>query len=249
MYNLSRGSYMSTDEYNVYIDESGDEGINRGSKFFILTALVVKKQNDLATSKKVDIIKENLELDIKKQLHWKLIKGYPNKIMIMKTISELDVKIINIIIDTTTIKLIPSNGLYYYFSGYLYERICWLMKDLNGVANVIVSSRGNLSKESLFNYINHNNNKKFKIQSDLIKEIKIIPNERKKLLQLADCCCSALYQALTYDNEKHYQYIGIIKNNLYVKSHNLVGYGMKLVPSDSNSKEFSDLIKYLKSNY
>lgn len=25
-------------EYNVYIDKSGDEGINKGSKFFILTA-------------------------------------------------------------------------------------------------------------------------------------------------------------------------------------------------------------------
>ena len=26
----------SKNEYNVYIDESGDEGINKGSKYFIL---------------------------------------------------------------------------------------------------------------------------------------------------------------------------------------------------------------------
>lgn len=31
-------------EYNVYIDESGDEGIQRGSKFFILTAILVEKE-------------------------------------------------------------------------------------------------------------------------------------------------------------------------------------------------------------
>lgn len=31
-------------EFNVYIDESGDEGIRRGSKFFILTAVLVKKK-------------------------------------------------------------------------------------------------------------------------------------------------------------------------------------------------------------
>ena len=31
-------------EYNVYIDESGDEGINKGSKYFILTAIIVKKK-------------------------------------------------------------------------------------------------------------------------------------------------------------------------------------------------------------
>lgn len=30
-------------EYNVYIDESGDEGIRRGSKYFILTAIIVSK--------------------------------------------------------------------------------------------------------------------------------------------------------------------------------------------------------------
>lgn len=34
-------------EYNVYIDESGDEGINKGSKYFILTALFqALKYND-----------------------------------------------------------------------------------------------------------------------------------------------------------------------------------------------------------
>ena len=35
----------SKNEYNVYIDESGDEGINKGSKYFILTAIIVKKES------------------------------------------------------------------------------------------------------------------------------------------------------------------------------------------------------------
>ena len=84
-------------EFNVYIDESGDEGINKGSKYFILTALIVSKEKDLETSKKVDEIKTNLEIDIKKQLHWKLLKGAPNKLMIMQYISKMDVNIINVI--------------------------------------------------------------------------------------------------------------------------------------------------------
>lgn len=33
-----------TNEYNIYIDESGDEGIHKGSKYFILTAIIVKKK-------------------------------------------------------------------------------------------------------------------------------------------------------------------------------------------------------------
>lgn len=56
-------------EYNVYIDESGDEGINKGSKYFILTAIILEKEKDLEVSKAVDRIKNNLELNLKTQLH------------------------------------------------------------------------------------------------------------------------------------------------------------------------------------
>lgn len=232
-------------EYNVYIDESGDEGINKGSKYFILTAIIVKKDKDLEISKKVDEIKTNLEMNIKSQLHWKLIKGYPNKMMIMKTIKDLDIKIINVIVDTKCIKLIPSNNIYNYFSGYLYERICWLMQENDASANISISSRGNLSKKNLSAYLNSNNHKKFEIDSSKIKNIKIIPNERKKLLQLADCCCSALFQALKYNDEAHFKYIKEIKNKLYCKGKNLISYGLKLVPSDSIAIELKNLIDFL----
>ena len=129
----------NTKEYNVYIDESGDEGINKGSKYFILTALIVDKEKDLEISKKVDEIKTNLEMNIKSQLHWKLIKGYPNKKMIMEVVKNMDIKIINVIVDTKCIKLIPSNNIYNYFSGYLYERICWFMNEKKAIANINIS--------------------------------------------------------------------------------------------------------------
>ena len=38
---------MSSKDYNVYIDEAGDEGLNKGSKYFILTAVIVPKNKDL----------------------------------------------------------------------------------------------------------------------------------------------------------------------------------------------------------
>lgn len=102
---------VTNKKYNVYVDESGDEDINKDSKFFILTAIIVDKEKDLEISKSVDQIKENLEMNIKTQLHWKLLKGFPNKKMIMETISKLDVTIINIIVDTTNIKHIASNNI------------------------------------------------------------------------------------------------------------------------------------------
>lgn len=238
-------SKIEEKEYNVYIDESGDEGINKGSKYFILTAIIVEKEKDLETSKEVDKIKRDLEMNIKSQLHWKLIKGYPNKKMIMETVKNLDIKIINVIVDTKCIKMIPSNNIYNYFSGYLYERICWFMNEKNGIANINISSRGNLSKKCLNDYLNSKNHKKFEIDNTRIKAIKIIPNERKKLLQLADCCCSALFQALKYNDSTHFKYIKEIKNKLYSKGKNLISYGLKLVPSDSEAIELKKLIDFL----
>lgn len=232
-------------EYNVYIDESGDEGINKGSKYFILTALIVDKENDLEIAKKVDIIKENLEMNIKSQLHWKLIKGLPNKKMIMKIISSLDITIINVIVDTKCIQFIPSNNIYNFFSGYLYERICWYMNENNGIANINISSRGNLSKKNLSDYLNNKNHKKFNIEVNRIKSIKIIPNERKRLLQLADCCCSALFQALKYNNTIHFNYVLIKKNKIYYRCNNYLSYGLKLVPSNSKAEELHNLINYI----
>lgn len=37
---------MNSKDYNVYIDEAGDEGLNKGSKYFILTAVIVPKNKD-----------------------------------------------------------------------------------------------------------------------------------------------------------------------------------------------------------
>lgn len=235
-------------EFNVYIDESGDEGVNRGSKYFILTAIIVEKEKDLEISKSVDKMKSNLEMDIKSQLHWNRIHGFPNKEMIMKTINQTNLTIINIIIDTSKIKFINSIDMYNYFSGYLYERVCWYVTSLNGVANISISSRGNLKREKLLNFINTKNHNIFKIDNDKIKKIKIYPNAQKKLLQLADCCCSALGQALKYYDENTLKYISYLKTKFYSYNGKYIGYGLKYVPSTNTyPKSFNTLIIYLES--
>ena len=152
-----------------------------GSRYFILTAVLIEKDKDIGISKCIDIIKENLEISIKKQLHWNLIKGYPNKLMIMSDIGEMDITIINIVVDTTKINFIKSDKIYNYFSGYLYERISWFVENRNAIANINISSRGNLSKEKLLNFI-RSNDKKFKIEHSRFKDVKIYPNSQKKII-------------------------------------------------------------------
>lgn len=75
--------------------------------------------------------------------------------------------------------MISSSNVYNYFSGYLYERICWYMREVDGIANIKISARGNLSKKSLSEYLNNNNHKKFEIDATKIKNIKIYQMKEK----------------------------------------------------------------------
>ena len=238
---------MKKKEFNVYIDESGDEGIKKGTKYFILTAIIVDKDKDLELSRQVDIIKENLEISKTSQLHWKLIKGYPNKMMIMNMVSNMDIDIINIVINTSELSYIKSIDVYNSFSGYLYERICEYMKSKNGICNINVSSRGsNLTKNKLLSFLNKKHDK-YNIDYKLINDIKIYPNAQKKLLQLADCCCSALGQALLSGDDKRFMFIKTIINNYYNNKGTYLGYGLKYVPGNiKNDNDFNKLINYLK---
>ena len=233
---------LKQNKYNVYIDESGDEGILRGSNYFILTAIVIDKEKDLQNAKIVDEIKNNLGLSIKTQLHWNKIKGKTKKKMIINKISKLDIDIINVVIDTRKIKFIPSSELYYKFSIYLYERIIWLMESRNGIADISISSRGNLNKKDLLDYISNSGIKNLK----RINDFKIIPNQNKRFLQIADCCTSALGQALKYKDDTHYSYIKKISKKYYSYNGKYEGYGFKLVPHTRNiPKEVIDIINII----
>lgn len=222
------------ENYNVYIDESGDEGVRRGLKYFILTAVIVKSSQDLIVSKSIDKIKMELELDIKSQLHWKLLKGKPNKKMVIDTIAKQNITIISIVIDTDNIQFIQSKDMYNYFSGYLYERVSEFMIKKRGKANIKISSRGNLNKKQLYNYlVNHKSEYKIDFERVDLENIKIYPNSQKKLLQMADCCCSALGQTLRYNDDTSCKIYKPLLNKYFSKQGTIYNKGFKIVPPHS----------------
>lgn len=222
------------ENYNVYIDESGDEGVKRGLKYFILTAVIVKASRDLLVSKSIDKIKEELELNIKSQLHWKLLKGKPNKKMVIQKIAEQKITIISIVIDTDKIQHIQSKDMYNYFSGYLYERVSDFMIFKHGKANIKISSRGNLTKQQLYNYlINHKQDYSIDFNRVDLKNIKIYPNSQKKLLQMADCCCSALGQTLRYNDDTSCEIYKPLLKKHFSSFGNIYNKGFKIVPPHS----------------
>lgn len=217
--------------YNAYIDESGDEGIKRGSDWFILTAIIVKKEKDLELSKVIDNIKLSLEMGVQSQLHWNSVKGFPNKKMIIDTISKYDFTIINILINTKEIASLPTKKIYGFYCGYLFERITSFL-NRNDKININISSRGNLKKDELLRYLKDHKDR-YKINFDKILKVKIYPNSQKKLLQLADCCCSSLGQALKYNDSSHKYYVKKLSNKFYRHNNILKNHGIKIVPPGS----------------
>lgn len=224
------------EEYNVYIDESGDEGLKKGSKFFIITAIVVNTNDDLKLADKIRELKNNLEI-YKGQLHWNKIKGFPNKKYIIDEISKERFTIIHLVVDTYSIVYLNSNEIYYKFFNYLLERI-FLCIDKGNIKNLNISSRNGLSYDKLkANIKNEYNN----ISFERIKRIKIIENSKLQLLQLADVCSSSFHQSLKYKNDNNKYYTLKLNKKFFRKYKKLLGYGIKLVPNNGNFKDYFSL--------
>jgi hypothetical protein len=65
---------MSQASFVVYIDESGDEGLNcagNASSWFVLSAAITRKSRDLETVKVIDTVRELLKRPLKKPLHFR----------------------------------------------------------------------------------------------------------------------------------------------------------------------------------
>ena len=228
-------------EYNVYIDESGDEGIRRGIKFFILTAIIIDKANEDKIKNTIYDIKTNLELSKTTQLHWNKIIGVPNKKYVIDAISNEDFTVIHTIIDTSSIKYLKSKQIYFSFFNYLLERISLRTKD--GIINKIyISSRSGLSTEKLkINFKNSFNN----IDLTKIKDIAVKQNKYFALLQLADVCCSSFQQALRYPSKLSYYCVLKLKDKLFKNPNGIIkGFGIKLIPNGGDFNEVDKLNVY-----
>lgn len=211
----------------------GDEGIKRGSEWFILTAVIVPKEYDLILSNKIVKIKETMNMNRKDQLHWNKILRYDKKIQIIYDLISENFKIIHVAINTYQINKLKSKELYPYFMSYLIERVSYYVTNNKGICNIFVSSRNENSKQKNFYLKNELLNKRHyhHIITKCIKDIKFIDNRERNLLQLADVCCSSFSQAIKYNTPQEWEYVIKLKSNIWNYKGLLIGYGIKFYPS------------------
>lgn len=137
----------------VYIDEAGDLGANRGTNWFVLTAVVV----DATEEPKIRTTLKNIKLKLNLQnIHFRTIKDFNRRCYIVQELSQNDFTYVNILFDTTQMDKakMPTDVLAYnYICRYLIERVSWFMRDTDRRGKIVLSSRGTTRDAELIDYI------------------------------------------------------------------------------------------------
>lgn len=240
---------MNDLDYNVYIDEAGDEGFNflsangRGSsKFFVLAALIVEQSKDREFAKTVDNIKITLKYqqkDILTPLHFCKMSHEKKKASISKLLEFKDFKIVFVVFQKD--KLLDSmkgkSVLYNYACKLLLQKITIFLKYKKAKANFIFEHRRNTHYDELNLYM-----KKVINYKKYVISLKPLTKQQSKCLQLADIVASSAFQAFEpnqYDGDVEPLYVLKLKDNIFTHNGKYIGYGIKIFPSENNIFENS----------
>ena len=217
--------------YTVYIDESGDLGIKRGLKWFVMTATIVNKSNETEIRKTLNSIRNEYNL---RQIHLKEIRNFYKTARIVNEVSKHDYTIISVLIDTDKWETKDSIYSYNYACRILLERASWFLKEKDSYADVVLSSRGTSRDNELIEYIEKLSEIKDSEVKDRFNKIKCKTPMEWEMLQLADVCATSVARAYQINN---YGFItpcfaSVLKDKLYKYKGNIDGYGMKFLSND-----------------
>lgn len=237
---------------NCYIDEAGDEGIGRGTRWFILAGLIVEKNDDRKVSQVIYRINKGIGRPPGTPFHWREHKRYVSrKRLACLELSKEPITLAYVAVDTT--QLDPRNfsfgghQVYRYFCRFLLERITWFARDRGQKVDIIFSNRASFSYQELISYIRH---LRFvpgcQIDHEVISSISAHPMQQVRLLQAADIAAGALFDALEPDSlgftdERH---ILTLMDKLYRRGGKLFSYGLK--PFGVDVSEFIKEYSWLK---
>ncbi len=225
-------------ECTIYIDEAGDLGYNRGTKWFVLSAIIVDKDKEPLIRQKMKSLKSELNLN---EIHFRNLRNHEQKSYVVSVLSNFDFDLVNVIVDTTKITLqktnqngSPSIVSYNYCCRFLLERVSWLLRDTDRHGDIVLSSRGTSRDGELIDYIkNKLITYNYNEVSCRFNDIKSKSASQWDLLQLADVCATSIFY---YHEENRYGFITPcycyrLTSHVYKYNGNTDSYGMKYFDS------------------
>jgi Protein of unknown function (DUF3800) len=251
---IADDSAMSNYSYTVFIDESGDEGFvfnpdgTGSSRWFVLSAIVVKRADDLGLVQMLKQVREHLRLPIKAALHFREL-SHERRVAYVRTIGQTPLQVVSVLVHKPSI-LEPQifraepHRLYRYAARLLVERISWSCRDWAGPApaapaELIFSNRDQMSFTALWEYLRllRRRGNAHGVSIDwrwLDPECcRAVNHDQLAGLQVADAVASSCYYAANVGpyGETEDRYLRLLAPCLYRHNGQPVGYGLKFWPA------------------
>ena len=227
-------------EMYAYIDESGDEGTGgKGTKWFVITALITSQEEATVLGYTYQRIKQRINLGADKVLHWYELNHSRRKAVI-EELANNDFSICSALVDTqhqdivnTSLKL--GGRLYFYTFRQLVERITWYCNSKGYKVRIYAENKGGIKYKELNGYLNYiQSQPDCEIRKGCILGVKPKAKTQSNLVQLADCVCGAVYNAVEHKyGVIEDSYLLMLKDKLYRRDGKVFGYGIKFMPHKS----------------
>jgi hypothetical protein len=238
--------------FNVYIDESGDEGFtfkenNTGSsRWFVLSAAITRSESDLATVKLVDRVREMLRKQPRADLHFRNLH-HAQRLPYMQEIAQARIRTISVLVHKPSLDadVYSAKGLLYnYATRLLLERVSWLCRDHRRepehTAKLVFSNRSNMSYAELRAYLGKL--KRRSAESDIridwsavdSDNVEIYEHKKRMGLQIADAVASAMWNGVNPNGYGYTEprYAEMLRPTVYAFNGRRFGYGIKVMPSE-----------------
>lgn len=254
-----------TCDFVAYIDEAGDEGFKfreggKGSSdWFVLSATVVRKNNDLKMVAAAQEARRVLGKQDKYVLHFRDLK-HEQRLPLIRIISALPVRTVNIMVHKPTIRN-PENftqeahKLYRYCTRLLVERVSWLCRSFsnNGPCktDLVFSNRSAMSYDELRSYlglllVQSSNSTDISIDWGAIdpSRVRAVNHDKLAGLQIADAVASSAFFA---SNRSQYgeiedRYLKMLAPLVFRGKNGIGGYGMKFWCSSPEKERLTALV-------
>lgn len=215
----------------VYIDEAGDLGFQRGTQWFVLSAVVVNKKDEPHIRAKLSQIKARLNVN---EIHLRKLTDFYKRAFAVREIDEEDFTYMCVVADTNKLdysKIKSAAIAYNYSCRLLLERVSLFLLDTKRIGDIVLSARGTSRDGELIAYIKdkllpypYN-----QILENVFGTIAAKTSGSWDLLQLADICATTMF--LAYEKNgwgfRSPCFTKVLSRHLYQHSGNLDKYGIK----------------------
>lgn len=245
-----------THTYVAYIDESGDDGLDKPfrqvgnaggpSKWLVISACLFRKTHSLDAVKWRDEISNKMPERQSRTLHFAKL-NHGQKLATVQTIADKPLRALSVVAAKEPIPkevYKEKNQLYFYMTRYLIERLSWLCRDHrplapegDGRVAITFSRRGGMQYEEFREYLE-------RLKADKSGDVRIhwpvididavtaADHSKSASLQLADAIASAMAAGFEPDRYGNCEprYAETLKPVTYSRKRKYLSYGIKIVP-------------------